>query len=155
MQGAAVIHSIAPTLDCDCDCECDNRHPLPTMAPHRDIELNTLNTLKLKEESLAQGSSYSMRGEPDYDDILSPKRFRHFLDGFKREPTSTFFPHDHLHQLESGAGREHDGSHYYDLRLATLETAHSGLARKLKGRHLQMIAIGGSIGTLRSPLRRL
>jgi amino acid transporter len=27
-----------------------------------------------------------------------------------------------------------------------LETANSGLARELKGRHLQMIAIGGSIG---------
>ena len=115
------------------------------MAPHRDIQLNTLGALKLKEESLAHGSSYSMR-EPDYDDILSPKRFRQFLDGFKREPTSNFFPNDHLSQLESGAGREHDGSHYYDLRLAALENAHSALARKLKGRHLQMIAIGGSIG---------
>lgn len=117
------------------------------MAPHRDIELNTLNTFKLKEESLAQGSSYSMR-EPDYDDILSPRHFQRFLDSFKRDPTSTFFPSDHLSQLESNAGREHDGAHYYDLRLATLETAHSGLARKLKGRHLQMIAIGGSIGGL-------
>ncbi|KFH47254.1 General amino-acid permease-like protein [Hapsidospora chrysogenum ATCC 11550] len=116
------------------------------MAPHRDIELNTLNTLKLKEDSLAQGSSYSMR-EPDYDDVLSPKHFRRFIDGFKREPTSGFFPSDHLSQLDSHHGREHDGAHYYDLRLATLENAHSALARKLKGRHLQMIAIGGSIGT--------
>jgi hypothetical protein len=37
------------------------------------------------------------------------------------------------------------------LRLATLENAHSALARKLKGRHLQMIAIGGSIGELQPP----
>lgn len=121
------------------------------MGPHRDIELNTLNTLKLKEESIAQGNSYSMR-EPDYDDVLSPKHFRRFIDGFKREPTSAFFPSDHLSQLDSHHGREHDGAHYYDLRLATLETAHSALARKLKGRHLQMIAIGGSIGGLQ--LRR-
>ena len=120
------------------------------MAPHRDIELNTLNTLKLKEDSLAQGSSYSMR-EPDYDDVLSPKHFRRFIDSFKREPTSGFFPSDHLSQLDSHHGREHDGAHYYDLRLATLENAHSALARKLKGRHLQMIAIGGSIGGLQHP----
>ncbi|KAI0478724.1 amino acid permease [Xylariaceae sp. FL0804] len=43
-----------------------------------------------------------------------------------------------------GMGR---GPHPYDLRLAALQTAQSHLARKLKGRHLQMIAIGGSIGT--------
>ncbi|CAK7223390.1 histidine permease [Sporothrix eucalyptigena] len=38
-------------------------------------------------------------------------------------------------------------NHFYDLRGANLATAHSGLSRELKGRHLQMIAIGGSIGT--------
>lgn len=113
------------------------------MSPHRDIELNTL---KLKEDSLAQGSSYSMR-EPDYDETHHSKRFDRFLDSFKRDHSSGFFPSDHLTQLDSRGAREHDGSHYYDLRLATLETAHTGLARKLKGRHLQMLAIGGSIGT--------
>ncbi|CAI4216677.1 unnamed protein product [Parascedosporium putredinis] len=46
------------------------------------------------------------------------------------------------------AGRaNHTGVRYYDIHQATLQTAHSGLARELKGRHLQMIAIGGSIGT--------
>jgi hypothetical protein len=33
-----------------------------------------------------------------------------------------------------------------DIENAGAETSDSGLARKLKGRHLQMIAIGGSIG---------
>ncbi|OAQ59449.1 general amino-acid permease GAP1 [Pochonia chlamydosporia 170] len=36
---------------------------------------------------------------------------------------------------------------YYDLGAATAQSADTGLARKLKGRHLQMIAIGGAIGT--------
>lgn len=118
------------------------------MAPHRDIELSTLNVLKFKEDSLAQGSTYSMR-EPDYDDSALPpkKTLQRVLDSFRRDPNSAFFPSDHLHQLESGPTREHDGAHYYDLRLATLESANTALARRLKGRHLQMIAIGGSIGT--------
>lgn len=41
----------------------------------------------------------------------------------------------------------------YDLQSAAIETAHSGLARKLKGRHLQMIAIGGSVGRCRESRR--
>jgi hypothetical protein len=43
--------------------------------------------------------------------------------------------------------REHrHGGHYYDVYAANLSTANTMLARELKGRHLQMIAIGGSIG---------
>ncbi|KAK3934496.1 amino-acid permease inda1 [Diplogelasinospora grovesii] len=45
------------------------------------------------------------------------------------------------------ARQEHRGARYYDLRSANSKTATSSLARELKGRHLQMIAIGGSIGT--------
>ncbi|KAK0710422.1 amino acid permease-domain-containing protein [Apiosordaria backusii] len=43
--------------------------------------------------------------------------------------------------------RQHNGERYYDLRTANSRTAGTLLARELKGRHLQMIAIGGSIGT--------
>ncbi|KAK4186452.1 amino acid permease-domain-containing protein [Podospora australis] len=43
--------------------------------------------------------------------------------------------------------REGYGRHYFDLHAANVNTANSQLSRELKGRHLQMIAIGGSIGT--------
>lgn len=42
--------------------------------------------------------------------------------------------------------RQQHGRNYYDLRAANYRTANPLLAKELKGRHLQMIAIGGSIG---------
>lgn len=113
------------------------------MMPQPDIELNTL---KMKEESITHGSSLSMR-EPQYDDGSIPRRWERFIDSFKRDTRSSLFLLDHIGNMRSDSGRLHNGGHYYDLHLANLETANSGLARKLKGRHLQMIAIGGSIGT--------
>ncbi|KAH7022902.1 amino acid permease-domain-containing protein [Ilyonectria destructans] len=115
------------------------------MSPPPEAELSTL---KMKEESLALGSSFSMR-EPDYEQDAPPRYWDRIVDGFKREHNSTLFSNDPLGNPEGHleSGRVHNGAHYYDLHLANLETANAGLARKLKGRHLQMIAIGGSIGT--------
>ncbi|KJZ78388.1 hypothetical protein HIM_02426 [Hirsutella minnesotensis 3608] len=114
------------------------------MAPHRDIELNTLSNLEIKEDSLTHGSSHSMR-EPDYE-RRPPPRIQRFVNSFKRDTEASFFPSDHLNQINSISTATRTAP-YYDLHLAAVESANTGLARKLKGRHLQMIAIGGSIGT--------
>ncbi|PKS10505.1 hypothetical protein jhhlp_002257 [Lomentospora prolificans] len=117
------------------------------MAPlGRGIELSTLKT---REDSVAHGSSYTMR-EPVYDDVVPDSVTARFLNSFKRDPSRRVTPLDPKEEAaaRAEAGRaNHTGMRYYDIHQATLQTAHSGLARKLKGRHLQMIAIGGSIGT--------
>jgi amino acid transporter len=58
------------------------------------------------------------------------------VDSFKRDPTITATPPGDV-----GANGK-----VFDTEAAAQRTAESPLARKLKGRHLQMIAIGGSIG---------
>ncbi|KAK4663950.1 histidine permease [Podospora pseudopauciseta] len=101
-------------------------------------------------------------------------RVGRFIDTFRREHPDNVRYHDdpnfalHVTDPEGGPGdsptttrttngfgsasgvavvRQHNGERYYDLRTANSRTAGTLLARELKGRHLQMIAIGGSIGT--------
>lgn len=103
--------------------------------------------------SMNQGSSMEVVEMGDYP-ILGdhrtysnkPRRLLRFLDDFKRNDGDRFFPEHHLSPANSRTHSHHDyGGHF-----AELEIAQSGLARRLKGRHLQMIAISGSIGTFPS-----
>lgn len=77
--------------------------------------------------------------EPIYEEKAPPHRSlaRRVVDSFKRDPNAR----------ATSAGVVGANGNVFDVEAAAQATANSPLARKLKGRHLQMIAIGGSIGT--------
>lgn len=76
--------------------------------------------------------------EPYYGGLpkVETRVVRRVLDSFKRDPSLHATPHGVL-----GANGK-----VFNVDAAARNTAESPLARKLKSRHLQMIAIGGSIG---------
>ncbi|KAM3503425.1 hypothetical protein MY10362_004209 [Beauveria mimosiformis] len=86
-----------------------------------------------------------MRPTVDEAEAPAAPRMERFFQGFRRDPQSEFYSRDGADTIV----RSNVVGPYHDLRSATVENAQAtgGLMRRLKGRHLQMIAIGGSIGT--------
>jgi amino acid transporter len=91
-------------------------------------------------EKGTNGKDFGDSPSPDYDagmhmDAEKQPWSRRFIDSFKRDPNA--------HVTSSSTMPE---AGVFDHKGAAERTANSGLAQKLKSRHMQMIAIGGSIG---------
>ncbi|KAI4207568.1 MAG: hypothetical protein LQ346_000500 [Caloplaca aetnensis] len=90
------------------------------------------------DSSSGEGSGSGIVTAPYIEKPAEKDPFRRRAwDSFKRDPDA------HI----TKRGQVGANGLVFDLESAAQSTAESGLARKLKGRHLQMIAIGGSIGT--------
>jgi len=89
-----------------------------------------------EKETVPAYSPTTETGEIGPDSSPSGWSFRDIVDGFKPHP---------VHVARRKAAAANTG--HFDVEQAALNVAESPLSRRLKGRHLQMIAIGGSIGT--------
>jgi hypothetical protein len=89
-------------------------------------------------EREASNGSPPLENKPPYGEKEVGNRniVMRIVDSFKRDPARDPTPR----------GSVGEDGRVFDIESAAAATAMSPLARRLKGRHLQMIAIGGSIG---------
>lgn len=103
-----------------------------------DVEKGSVWDVKDHASSSPPYSTNGGGGELNYEEttIIHQTFARRLFESFTRDPNRTATPNAVV-----GSNKR-----VFDRGLAAKATAASPLARELKGRHLQMIAIGGSIG---------
>ncbi|KAK2603608.1 histidine permease [Conoideocrella luteorostrata] len=115
----------------------------------RDFEIIEMNELAVDKSrnQFTTTTSYAVSATPHPTKFSRQRSLGHrFVDSFKRLEGAPISGH-HGYLVNDGMHPPAQvGDRFYDLRAANVRTANSGLARDLKSRHLQMIAIGGSIG---------
>ncbi|KAF7553234.1 hypothetical protein G7Z17_g3778 [Cylindrodendrum hubeiense] len=102
----------------------------------RDVEVMEMNDLNTKVD---KGNSWNISASQ----AAPSRRPIDWLDGFRRAERR---PKSRSGGYEPTMPPTMPEDRYYDLRAANVKTANTALVRELKGRHLQMIAFGGSIG---------
>ncbi|KAL7929318.1 amino acid permease domain-containing protein [Trichoderma chlorosporum] len=111
------------------------------------VEMSDLSTSKSRSQ-FGVATSYSITTNSRPRATRKKSLSRRFVDSFRRVPGGLPMSGNHgYHINDDGPDMAQVGGRFYDLRAANVRTANSALARDLKGRHLQMIAIGGSVGT--------
>ncbi|KAF4627172.1 hypothetical protein G7Y89_g10985 [Cudoniella acicularis] len=102
----------------------------------QDLKMDDLSSMETSHTTKIQSGSTAtvtpLLKRPEGAKVFGSKVFDSFRSGPKREVAPA---------LGGDNGR------VFNAEAAAFNTAHAPLARRLKGRHLQMIAIGGSIGT--------
>jgi amino acid transporter len=96
------------------------------------MEMDDFTVQKTKAYSGSTSTITPLLTKPKGVKSFSPPKA---FDSFRSGPDRSFAP---------ALG---DDGRIFNPQAAAWNTANSGLVRRLKGRHLQMIAIGGSIGT--------
>ena len=101
------------------------------MSEHSDPEKN----LNIKEAGGSDSATSPVR--LDHEDGPKQPWTRRFVDSFRRDPNASVTKKTETSAVSRGR---------FDHKTAAENTANTGLAQKLQSRHMQMIAIGGSIG---------
>ncbi|KAK1244307.1 hypothetical protein MKX07_003106 [Trichoderma sp. CBMAI-0711] len=113
------------------------------------VEMSDLSSAGKQTDQFGTATSYSITTNPRPRASRNKSIGRRFVDSFRRVPGGLPMSGNHGYHINDDAPDmgQGGGGRFYDLRAANVRTANSALARDLKGRHLQMIAIGGSVGT--------